>query len=73
MSPGMKQRADPPIFTANGMIPFASNPNQASLSLAQPAVQKSDQVSGGGEEARKGLEINEDEKDVWEVPDTPAR
>ena len=74
MSPGMKQRADLTVFTANGMIPFASNPNQASLSLAQPAVQKSEQASGGGEEARKGLETRkEDEKDVWEVPDTPAR
>ena len=69
MSPGMKQ-----VFTTNGMTPFASNPNQASLSLAQPAAQKSEQASGGGEEARKGLETGkEDEKDIWEVPDTPAR
>jgi histone deacetylase HOS3 len=70
----MKQRADLAVFTANGMIPFALNPNQASLSLAQPAVQKSEQASGGGEEARKGLETRkEDGKDIWEVPDTPAR
>ncbi|OCL09834.1 Arginase/deacetylase [Glonium stellatum] len=78
MSPGMKQRADLPVFTANGIIPFAPNPNQASLSLAQQIDQKSDQVFGDGDEIGKGLEKGlevkkEDEKDIWEVPETPAR
>ncbi|ORY01744.1 putative HOS3-like histone deacetylase [Clohesyomyces aquaticus] len=54
MTPSSK-RQDLPVFTANGVIPFASNPNAAGNT-----------VRGG--EAKKN-----EEKDVWEVPETPAR
>lgn len=61
MSPGIKQRTDLPVFTANGIIPFAPNPDEASV---QP-LQKFDQVFPGNSETSKGVEVRkEDLKDI---------
>ncbi|KAF2243076.1 Arginase/deacetylase [Trematosphaeria pertusa] len=63
MSPSTK-RQDLPVFTANGMIPFASNP--------AAATSASGTVSA---EMRNGDSVKSEEKakDIWDVPDTPAR
>lgn len=61
------KRADLPVFTANGVIPFAPNPN-----VAAPSAQQS---VGSGLECGSGtgkLKADEEEKDIWEVPETPA-
>jgi histone deacetylase HOS3 len=51
------QRQDLPVFTPNGMIPFAPNPNTASTTAANTTA-PTGKVDGD---------------DIWEVPDTPGR
>ena len=59
MSPPSK-RADLPVFTANGAIPFASGSNE-SENASRP------------EYPGVGIKNEEKVRDMWEVPDTPAR
>ncbi|KAF2662574.1 Arginase/deacetylase [Lophiostoma macrostomum CBS 122681] len=65
VSPASK-RQDLPVFTANGMIPFASNPNTASTAngTSQPAEH---QVLGATTKPKV-----DSKNDIWEV-ETPAR
>ncbi|KAF2464440.1 Arginase/deacetylase [Lindgomyces ingoldianus] len=60
MTPSKRQ--DLPVFTANGAIPFAPNPNVASVPMSQ-------HNTGDTIKSREG----EKEMDIWEVPETPAR
>lgn len=64
MSPASK-RQDLPVFTANGMIPFASNNNAPRASLGAASTSSPGQA----------VDIKKEDKlkDIWEVPDTPAR
>ncbi|CAN9301147.1 unnamed protein product [Alternaria alternata] len=59
MSPPSK-RADLPVFTANGAIPFASGSNDLE-NASRP------------EYPGVGIKNEEKVRDMWEVPDTPAR
>ncbi|KAF1940436.1 putative HOS3-like histone deacetylase [Clathrospora elynae] len=62
MSPASK-RGDLPVFSANGVIPFASSPDLR-------------MDSGSGQDGAAAEVKKEEEKrfqDIWEVPDTPAR
>jgi len=61
------KRADLPVFTANGVIPFATNPNNAAPSGQQSVGAEVDAVFGANDK------VDPKGKDVWEVPDTPAR
>jgi histone deacetylase HOS3 len=56
MSPASK-RQELPVFSANGMIPFASNSNDV----------------GTGHQAASTQVKPEGRPDLWEVPDTPQR
>jgi histone deacetylase HOS3 len=57
------KRQELPVFSANGVIPFALNPNAASsTSTGNPTESKG--------KADDDKNIN---NDIWEVPDTPAR
>ncbi|KAF2675991.1 Arginase/deacetylase [Lentithecium fluviatile CBS 122367] len=58
------KRADLPVFTANGVIPFAPAPNVAVPNGQPNMVAGSDATRVKEEESRK---------DIWEVPETPAR
>jgi histone deacetylase HOS3 len=60
------KKADLPIFTANGSIPFAPKANGAVLG---------NQRSGGHGPGVGPSKVKEQGKegDVWEIPDTPAR
>lgn len=66
MSPASK-RQDLPVFTANGMIPFASNSNAVSASHGTTSSMLAGQQAAV-------LDVKQEEKvqDIWEVPDTPA-
>jgi histone deacetylase HOS3 len=62
------KRSDLPVFSANGVIPFA--PNQT---VAAPSAQ---QGFGPGLDSNSGMDsmkIEKEDKDIWEVPETPAR
>jgi histone deacetylase HOS3 len=60
MSPASK-RQDLPIFTANGLIPFAPSPNPST-------------AAGSGQQgASTGVKKEDYQQDIWDVPDTPAR
>jgi histone deacetylase HOS3 len=60
MSPPSK-RQDLPIFTANGLIPFAPSPNPPT-------------TAGYGHQGVPAAVKKEDnQQDIWDVPDTPAR
>lgn len=61
-------RAELPVFTANGVIPFAPNHSAAVPSAQQEQGREVVNGSGMGEVVAKGKG-----KDLWEVPDTPAR
>ncbi|KAF1843232.1 Arginase/deacetylase [Cucurbitaria berberidis CBS 394.84] len=68
MSPASK-KADLPVFSANGVIPFASSVNAA-------AAMNPSAMAGfvpGQQGAAAGVKKEESSKDMWEVPDTPAR
>jgi len=60
MSPSSK-RADLPVFTSNGAIPFASNSNGPTNAHSRPE-------SAGAE-----LKKEENGRGIWDIPDTPAR
>ncbi|KAF2181375.1 Arginase/deacetylase [Zopfia rhizophila CBS 207.26] len=65
MSPSVK-RHDLPTFEANGVIPFAANPNAGSgLSAPMRHI--------AGDATKKESNTPGEEKDIWEVPVTPAR
>jgi histone deacetylase HOS3 len=57
MSPASR-RQDLPVFSAGGMIPFASNSNI---------------TSAGHQPAPTHVKVEEKRHDLWEVPDTPQR
>jgi histone deacetylase HOS3 len=59
MSPSSK-KGDLPVFTANGAIPFASNSNETTNTFRPEHT---------GVEVKKEGSM----RDIWEVPDTPAR
>lgn len=61
MSPASK-RQDLPVFTASGMIPFAPNPNGAAGTGA---------VAGATPSQQNVPKKQEDDVDIWEVPETP--
>jgi histone deacetylase HOS3 len=63
MSPSSK-RQDLPVFSANGMIPFASNASNAN-GTSLPAEH---QVLGATTEPKV-----EAKNDIWDVPETPTR
>ncbi|KAL6711783.1 hypothetical protein ACN47E_002826 [Coniothyrium glycines] len=69
MSPASK-RGDLPVFTASGAIPFAPTIESA---LRAP---NTDTMSGGTY-AQQGLPAlvkgEENTRDIWEIPETPAR
>lgn len=60
MSPPSK-RADLPVFTSDGAIPFASNSNGDMNAPARP------------EDAGAELKKEGNGRDIWDIPDTPAR
>jgi histone deacetylase HOS3 len=62
------KRADLPVFTADGVIPFALNPNGA----APNGLQGVGAAVDDSRDASK-VKVEEKRKDIWEVPDTPAR
>lgn len=53
-----------PVFTPNGVIPFAPNPNGA---VTGPTTTSSGQNTQGISKIKQEI------KDIWEIPDTPAR
>jgi histone deacetylase HOS3 len=60
MSPPSK-RQDLPIFTANGLIPFAPSPNPFTA------------VESGHQGVPAAVKEEDNQQDIWDVPDTPAR
>jgi histone deacetylase HOS3 len=65
MTPASK-RQDLPVFTANGAIPFAPNPNPAGNAPAPFNHQ-----SAGA--APPKIKLENESADIWDVPETPAR
>jgi histone deacetylase HOS3 len=60
MSPASK-RQDLPIFTANGLIPFAPSPNPSTV------------AGSGHQDLSARVKKEDNQQDIWDVPDTPAR
>jgi histone deacetylase HOS3 len=56
--PGRKQ--DLPVFSSNGVIPFASQTNTAATSSSEVGQHGS-------------MQKEQDKQDIWEIPETPAR
>jgi histone deacetylase HOS3 len=74
LSPRSKPH-DLPVFTANGVIPFAPNPNPGvSVATSVPGVpqQVASETAPSSTVGQPGLS-HEEPVDIWEVPDMPTR
>ena len=69
MSPASRKQ-DLPVFSANGMIPFAQNPNSATMNPGAMSGFVPGQ-QGGAADVKK--EEEQKVENIWEVPDTPGR
>jgi len=64
--PRMALRKELPVFSANGMIPFAPNPHQAGMH------EQGKSMRNGQVEVKTDPTVKKDQ-DIWEVPETPAK